>query len=122
MGDGARLSGVVLECPDPRALADFYSALTGWPVVSSDAEWSVVGETTDQKPNLAFQRAPGYRAPRWPDPASSMQYHLDFEVDDLDTAEQRCLALGATKFEEQPDPKNFRVLADPIGHVFCVCV
>ena len=28
-----RLSGVVLGAPDPRALADFYGELLGWPVV-----------------------------------------------------------------------------------------
>jgi hypothetical protein len=28
-----RLSGVALECSDPAVLAEFYSRLTGWPVV-----------------------------------------------------------------------------------------
>ncbi|MCU1648852.1 MAG: hypothetical protein JWQ60_1, partial [Pseudonocardia sp.] len=28
----ARLSVVALDCPDPAALARFYTDLTGWPV------------------------------------------------------------------------------------------
>jgi hypothetical protein len=51
-----------------------------------------------------------------------MQFHLDFSVDDLDSAERATLALGATKFDEQPSPDNFRVFADPVGHPFCLCV
>jgi glyoxalase superfamily protein len=51
-----------------------------------------------------------------------MQIHLDFHVTDLDSAEQAALKLGATKFAEQPSPSNFRVMADPVGHPFCLCL
>ena len=70
---------------------------------------------------LSFQQAPGFRPPIWPDPASSMQFHLDLKVDDLDTAEQNAMQLGATRFDHQPDPQNCRVMADPAGHPFCLC-
>lgn len=118
----ARLSGVVLECPDPPALAGFYCQLMGWQVLSVDVDWCSIGPTEAARPRLAFQLAPGYRAPRWPDPASSMQFHLDFMVDNLDAAEAAALALHATKFDQQPDPDHFRVFADPVGHPFCLCV
>jgi Glyoxalase-like domain len=39
--------------------------------------------------------------PTWHDPTSSMQMHLDFHVDDLEAAEARVLAAGATKFDFQ---------------------
>jgi hypothetical protein len=119
---GARLSGVVLECPDPAALATFYSQLTGWPVQSTDVDWWTIGPDNDTRPRLAFQQAPGYQPPRWPDPATPMQFHLDFMVDNLDAAEPAALALGATKFDVQPNPTSFRVYADPVGHPFCLCV
>ena len=32
---GTNWVGVVLEAPDPQALADFYSAVLGWPVAHS---------------------------------------------------------------------------------------
>jgi hypothetical protein len=70
---------------------------------------------------LSFQRAPDFKPPVWPDPASSMQFHLDLKVDDLDVAEQSAVQLGATKFEHQPDSDSCRVMADPAGHPFYLC-
>jgi hypothetical protein len=121
MAGFAKLSEVVLECRDPAALADFYSRLTGWVVIHADADWVNLAADRDARPMMAFQKAPGYRPPTWPDPASSMQMHLDFTVDDLDVAEQAALEIGAAKFDEQPSPDDFRVFADPEGHVFCLC-
>jgi predicted enzyme related to lactoylglutathione lyase len=117
----ATMHAVVLECPDPAALADFYSRLLGWPVVHSDPEWVTVRPSPEDGMRLSFQRAPGYRAPVWPDPASSMQFHLDVTVEDLDRAEEQAQKLGATKMAHQPEPDDFRVYADPVGHVFCLC-
>jgi hypothetical protein len=47
--------------------------------------------------------------------------HLDVVVDDLDTAEAEVIALGATKAEFQPGT-TFRVMLDPAGHPFCLCL
>ena len=112
------LSGIALECADPEALAAFYSRLTGWPVVYSSPDWCSIGERRDAPLHLSFQRAPGHRPPVWPDPASSMQFHLHFRVDDLDAGEALVLEMGATKLDEQP---GNRVFADPAGHPFCLC-
>lgn len=116
-----RLSGIVLECRDPAALAEFYSVLTGWPIVYAEAEWYSVGPDENAEFHLSFQLAPGHQPPIWPDPASSMQFHLHLRVDDIDAAEEVVLALGATKFDHQPNPDLSRVFADPAGHPFCLC-
>jgi catechol 2,3-dioxygenase-like lactoylglutathione lyase family enzyme len=110
------LSGVALECPDPRALAAFYSGITGWPVAYDSGDWVSLG-SDDAGWHLSFQHAPGHQPPTWPDPASSMQFHLHFRVEDLDVAEREVLALGATKLGQQP---GSRVFADPAGHPFCL--
>jgi catechol 2,3-dioxygenase-like lactoylglutathione lyase family enzyme len=115
----AKLRNVVLECPDPAALADFYAKLTGWSVLSKEPDW--VNLSDDGRIRLAFQLAPGYQPPVWPDDASPMQVHLDFTVDDLDEAGAQAVALGATKFAHQPGD-DFVVYADPVGHPFCLCV
>ncbi|HCT78593.1 MAG TPA: glyoxalase [Micromonosporaceae bacterium] len=111
MNGKARLSGVALECPDPASLAEFYSAVTGWPVVYSNPDWYSISEGDDF--HLSFQRSPGYQPPVWPDPASSMQFHLHFRVPDLEAAHRNVLALGATHLDGI-------VFADPAGHPFCL--
>jgi catechol 2,3-dioxygenase-like lactoylglutathione lyase family enzyme len=113
------LSGIALECRDPAALAEFYGRLTGWPVVYATPEWYSIGAGDDL--HLSFQLAPEHQPPTWPDPASSMQFHLHVRVDDLDMAEQAVLALGGSTWEHQPDREHVRVMADPAGHVFCLC-
>ncbi len=121
MGGIATMHAVVLECPDPAALADFYGRLLGWPLVRDESDWATLRPTPEEGMRLSFQRAPDYRAPVWPDPASSMQYHLDVTVADLDRGEEEALKLGATKMAHQPEPDDFRVFADPVGHLFCLC-
>lgn len=115
------VSGVALECRDPAALAAFYSALTGWPVVHADEDWFSLAAAEWAGFHLSFQRAPGHVPPTWPDGASSMQAHLHLRVDDLDAAEARAVERGAVRFDHQPHPDSSRVFADPAGHPFCLC-
>jgi catechol 2,3-dioxygenase-like lactoylglutathione lyase family enzyme len=114
----ARMAGVAFEARDPFRLAEFYRDLTGMKITDPDDDWVTL--QGDDGSVLSFQRAPGHVPPRWPDPTSSMQAHVDFEVDDLDEAEKVALDLGATKFDHQPGT-SFRVFADPAGHPFCLC-
>jgi catechol 2,3-dioxygenase-like lactoylglutathione lyase family enzyme len=112
---------VVLDCPDPRALADFYSALLGWEVVDADGEWSTV-RPGEGATGLAFQRVEPYAAPTWPGQERPQQFHLDLDVPDIDEAEPDVVALGATVAEVQPSESgSFRVYLDPAGHPFCLC-
>ncbi|MFV1999476.1 MAG: VOC family protein [Acidimicrobiia bacterium] len=114
----ARFSLVAFDCRDPRELADFYSAITGWEVdPRSDDDWlqlSGGGGAT-----IAFQLAPDHVAPVWPSAEHPQQAHVDFDVPDLDVGEQRVLAIGARKAEFQPG-ETFRVFLDPAGHPFCL--
>jgi Glyoxalase-like domain len=57
-----RMHHVVLDCPDPAALAAFYSALLGLPVTYDDGDWAVVA-VSDASSGLAFQRATGNPPP-----------------------------------------------------------
>jgi len=117
-----RLSGIVLDCPDPLALAAFYSRLTGWPVHdSSDASWALIVTPYPGGVALAFQQVADYVAPTWPTTERPQQFHLDLDVDDLDAGEAAVLALGAVRHDYQPG-EQFRVFLDPAGHPFCLCV
>ncbi|MGI5213537.1 VOC family protein [Plantactinospora sp. CA-290183] len=115
-----QLRTVVIDCPDPRALAGFYAELLGLPVTDDpDNEWVVLGGERGHHPRLAFQRAPDLREPRWPDPERPQQFHLDVTVSDIERAEAAALRLGATRLPGEGE--GWRVYADPAGHPFCLC-
>jgi catechol 2,3-dioxygenase-like lactoylglutathione lyase family enzyme len=108
-----RLHHVVLDCPEPRVLADFYSALLGQPVTYDDGDFAVVAADATTS-GLGFQRAPGHVPPTWPDPAVPQQVHLDVMVEDVDSAGSVVIALGGTRLGDAA------VFADPSGHPFCL--
>jgi catechol 2,3-dioxygenase-like lactoylglutathione lyase family enzyme len=109
-----RLHHVILDCPDPRALATFYSTLLGQPITYDDGDFAVVS-ADDRTSGLAFQRSPDQRPPTWPDPAVPQQIHFDVMVDDLAAVREAVLAVGATEL-----PAGDHVFADPAGHPFCL--
>ena len=108
-----RLHHLIIDCPEPLDLAQFYSALLGRPITYESDDFVVVAEN-DTTSGLGFQRAPGHRAPTWPDPALPQQMHLDVMVEDVAAAAPQVLALGATQLSEPG------VFADPAGHPFCL--
>jgi catechol 2,3-dioxygenase-like lactoylglutathione lyase family enzyme len=108
-----RLHHLIIDCPDPEALATFYADLLGTPVTYRSADFWVVSQS-DRHSGLGFQRAPGHVAPTWPDGAVPQQMHLDVMVDDVVAASEQALRLGA-----RPLPGS-GVFADPAGHPFCL--
>ncbi|MEW2432520.1 VOC family protein [Micromonospora sp. NPDC047644] len=116
-----QMRSVVIDCPDPQALAAFYAELLGVPFAEgdSDDDWVVLGGPPGHQPRLAFQRALNLRPPVWPDPERPQQFHLDVTVDDIEAAEKAALALGARRLPGEGE--GFRVYADPAGHPFCLC-
>jgi Glyoxalase-like domain len=114
----ARFPTLVIDCPDPAVLADFYATLLDWtPEVSPD--WAEI--RADYGQVICFQQVADYTAPKWPTQEIPQQMHVDVLVDDLDEAEAAVLKLGATKHEFQPG-ETFRVFLDPAGHPFCITV
>ena len=116
------LSGVVLDCPDPQALAAFYEELLGWRRIQDQPEWVKLA-APDGGAGLSFQQEPQYLAPTWPTAAGDqqMQVHLDIHVDDLDAAVAYAVESGATVAEFQPQD-GVRVCLDPDGHPFCLFI
>ncbi|MEV8598068.1 VOC family protein [Streptomyces sp. NPDC052013] len=114
----AKVGAVVLDCPDPQALARFYAEVVGG---TPEAEGDWVDLKVPGGPTLAFQAAPGFVPPQWPSPEHSQQFHLDLTVEDMDAAEKHVLALGAKALETEDRSRSWRVYADPAGHPFCLC-
>lgn len=116
------LSGVVLDTPDPRALADFYRRLLGWTVREDSDTWVSLSPPGGGS-GISFQYEPAYVRPVWPSSTvhQQMMVHLDIEVDDLSAGADHAVATGATLAEYQPQAK-VRVFLDPAGHPFCLWV
>ena len=112
--------GVVLDAPDARALAHFYSDLLGWEISKESDDGCALAPTSGVA-YLATQRAANYTRPTWPnaDGQQQMMLHLDFEVVDLAAAVAHAVELGAEVADFQPQD-NVRVLLDPAGHPFCL--
>jgi hypothetical protein len=114
---------IALDCPDPIALAGFYSALTGLDIEPlgdfdpADVDWLELLD--DGRGVLAFQKIDAYVAPTWPEGPVPQQLHLDFYVSDLDEGEAHAMRVGAAKAAYQPG-ETFRVYLDPVGHPFCL--
>lgn len=110
---------LIVDCPDPKAMARFYAELVGAQIVGWDDGWTEIARDGDTHPLMAFQRVQGeYSAPEWPGQEKPQQMHIDVRVDDFDAAEAAVLALGAT--DTGVKETGFRVYLDPAGHPFCL--
>ncbi len=130
------LSQVVLDCADPRSLAEFYRQLLGFPYRPGDEapapgaddprgrDWLVLRNPVGGV-GIAFQRIAEPTRATWPDGPVPQQAHLDCKVSDVSAladAYRFALDLGATLLRDQSaDPQEpLYVLADPAGHPFCI--
>ena len=121
-----RFDVVALDTPDPAGLARFYCDLLGWQVERADDDWVTIrgddGTGESAAGRLAFQLAPDFVAPTWPDPEVPQQVHLDLAVDDLETAGAFAESVGARRVRGPGTEEEFWVYLDPAGHPFCLCV
>ncbi len=116
-----QLLGFIIDCPDPMKLAAFYSEVTGRTLMDGSSD-DFAGITFGEV-DLAFQRVADYRPPRWPDDEHPKQYHLDFEVNEIEPEQRRVVKLGATLQKDFIGPEGYgwQVYTDPVGHPFCLC-
>ncbi len=111
---------IVFDAADLAAESAFWAGLLGG-AVSAEDDWHTV--SVDGEPRVAVQLAPGHIPPQWPG-GMPQQIHLDLFVDDIASAHEEALALGARLLRAADDPaasSGFQVYADPAGHPFCLC-
>jgi catechol 2,3-dioxygenase-like lactoylglutathione lyase family enzyme len=128
-----QLLHTVLDCTDPRALAEFYRQLLGYayrpgdePSEGEDVDWLVLLKPSGERA-LAFQQVDQLPQTTWPEPGVPQQMHLDMTVPDreqLEAQHERALSLGAHLVLDRTDDADepLRVYADPAGHRFCIFV
>jgi hypothetical protein len=113
---------IVFEAADLEAESSFWAGLLDGTVEASERWHNIWVDEAGWA--LGVQLAPDHVPPTWPDDTSSQQIHLDFYLEDLETAHQKVLDLGGRLLKADDDPtipKGFRVYTDPAGHPFCVC-
>jgi hypothetical protein len=150
-GSGVRplVRQVVIDCPHPRTLAEFYRELLGYAYRPGDEppppgrpdplgdDWLVLrpeaANPSDGR-GIAFQQTDDYAPPVWSagaDPRAAghqrQMVHLDLTVPDvhsLVSQRDRATQLGATiLFDRSADEQEpLYVFADPAGHPFCIFV
>jgi len=116
-----QLLGFIIDCPDPMKLAAFYSEVTGHAI--REGNYDDLAAIAFGEVDLAFQRVEDYRPPRWPDDEHPKQFHLDFEVGEIEAEQRRVVRLGATLQKDfiGSDGCGWQVYTDPAGHPFCLC-
>jgi predicted enzyme related to lactoylglutathione lyase len=114
---------IVFDAPDLAEESTFWAELlSGTAELDADGEWATV--FLDGKPYMGFQLATNYVAPQWPGGPQQQQIHLDLYVDDVSTAHEKVIDLGAKLLQAATDlnaAEGFQVYADPAGHPFCLC-
>lgn len=115
----ASLASISIDCPDPDVLAPFYQRLLGLEEAYASPDRGVIS-LSGAGPMLTLMRVGSYTPPDWPDGPQSQQMHLDLAAEDLDADVAAAVALGAREAEFQPAPDRWRVMVDPVGHLFCL--
>jgi predicted enzyme related to lactoylglutathione lyase len=107
---------VVVDAADPKALAQFWSAVLDHPIVFEDeaGEEVAVAKDNDTPPALLFVRSQDAKTVK-------NRIHIDLNPTDQGAEVERVLALGATRVDiGQTGEEPWVVLADPEGNEFCV--
>ncbi|WP_405485336.1 VOC family protein [Nocardia sp. NBC_00511] len=116
--DTGAVAAIVLDTRDPRRLADFWSAASGWPLTHDGEHYAGIRAATGQGPWLEFLRTPDA-------PGDRGRLHLDliaFPADDPASEAARLQAAGALPVGPGIPPANgpVVVLADPETNEFCL--
>jgi len=112
-----RVHHIVIDADDIVALASFWSAALGWPVLSTRDREVVVGPSIDAPIGLCFM--PAGATPK----TVKNRLHLDLTTSAEDRSAEiaRLLALGARQTDVgQTGQESWDVLADPEDNEFCV--
>ena len=108
-----------IDCMDVAGLRGFYARLTDW-----DREFHWTALIPENGMVVHFMGCDfDYIPPVWPEKPGEQQkqMHFNFQVDNLPSAVEEAIRLGATKAAEQYGGKHFVTMLDPEGHPFCLC-
>ena len=111
-----RFHWLVIDTVDPARIAPFWCALLGVEERGWFGDDYLMLTADGGAPPVAFQRVPEAKSVK-------NRLHVDLEVDDLDEALPKIVALGGSAVSdilEMPGGYRWRVMADPEGNEFCI--
>jgi len=112
----ALLREIIVDCNDPRVVADFWGHVLGWTVQEDDGLlWMSASGRPFPDLLLVFVPVPERKSVK-------NRIHLDVNPVGCDQAEEveRIVALGARRVDVGQGESPWVVLADPEGNEFCV--
>ena len=115
----SRISELVVDCVEPRRLADFWCQVLGFVVLDEDDDGVEIGPESGfggVQPTMIFSPSSDPRT-------GKLRLHIDVNpVDrDQDAELERLLALGARRADiGQTGQESWHVLLDPEGSEFCL--
>ena len=121
----ARIRHITVDCKDAYALAQFWSALTGWPVEEENAPGDTQCYVAPVLPEARDASMPGMLFIQVPEPKTvKNRIHLDMGPTDRTRDEEfaRLSALGASVVADHRTAEGLGwvVMADPEGNEFCI--
>ena len=109
--------GLVLDCTDPEALGEFWSAALGYTNAGRFGTYVVLLPKGSGPPKLLLQQVPE------PKPGKN-RMHFDLHVADIEAEAARLVELGAVRVEPGTRSElgtTWVLMTDPEGNEFCVC-
>jgi predicted enzyme related to lactoylglutathione lyase len=109
--------GLVVDCADPVALAEFWAPALGYVSVGEVGSYVALFPDGRPGPKLLLQRV---EEPK----VTKNRVHFDLEVPDIEAEATRLVDLGATRVSDGPVSEHgstWVLMADPEGNEFCVC-
>lgn len=112
----AVIHGVVIDCAEPKRLAEFWSEVLGYEYRMDDDDWCSLRRPGGGAPFLSFQKVPEGKVVK-------NRVHLDIrpDGDTLEEEQEHLEHLGATTLRFLDKGKwSHYIMADPEGNEFCL--
>ncbi|MBA2447612.1 MAG: VOC family protein [Chloroflexi bacterium] len=111
----SRFTGLVVDCAEPKRLAEFWAAVLGWQPAPGDDEEIELAGPPGSGPDLLFIPVPEPKTVK-------NRLHIDVNPVGCEQEQEveRLIGLGARRVDVGQGEQSWVVLADPEGNEFCV--